>query len=62
MRTRFPLTPQDILNALTAAEGDLPAAAKALDISERTLYRRMAEFGIRRELRLVRQTIEDIVA
>lgn len=47
MRTRFPLTAQEIVDALRHCNGDVEAAAQYLDISTRTLYRRMAEFGIR---------------
>jgi len=49
MRTRLPLTPQEIVDALRHCNGDIEAAARDLDISSRTLYRRMAEFGIRFE-------------
>jgi transcriptional regulator of acetoin/glycerol metabolism len=44
---RFPITSEEILKALEVASGDVAAAAQALDVSERTLYRRMREFGIR---------------
>ena len=47
MRTRFPLTAPEIVDALRQCRGDVEAAAQLLDISTRTLYRRMAEFGIR---------------
>jgi transcriptional regulator of acetoin/glycerol metabolism len=51
MRTRAPLTAAQILEALERAGGDLPAAARELGVSDRTLYRRMAEYGIRARLR-----------
>lgn len=44
---RFVITPDEILSALEVAAGDVAAAARALDVSERTLYRRMRDYGIR---------------
>ena len=50
MRTRLPLTAPEIVDALRRCGGDIEAAAQYLDISSRTLYRRMAEYGIRARL------------
>lgn len=47
MRTRTPISEADILAALRQCDWELRAAAHELDISVRTLYRRMAEYGIR---------------
>ena len=47
MRTRTPLTAHEIVDSLRQCRGDVDAAAQLLGISSRTLYRRMAEFGIR---------------
>jgi len=47
MRTRLPLSAPEIVDALRQCGGDVEAAAQFLDVSTRTLYRRMAEFGIR---------------
>ena len=47
MRTRKPITEEQILAALYTSDGDVKAAAKALEVSDRTLYRRMADYGIR---------------
>lgn len=47
MRTRTPVTAEEILGTLSVCRGNLREAADLLNISERTLYRRMAEFGIK---------------
>jgi len=47
MRTRLPLTAPEIVDALRQCRGDVEAAAQFLGISSRTLYRRMADYGIR---------------
>lgn len=47
MRPRFRLTPEDIIAVLNARNGDMKAAAKDLEISERTLYRRLTDFQIK---------------
>lgn len=47
MRPRTPLTREQILAALDAANHDVErAATEFLGVSGRTLYRRMAEFDI----------------
>ena len=51
MRPRTPLDPDAILEALNASDGDIAAAALVLGVSERTLYRRMAEAGIQARIR-----------
>ena len=48
MRRRKPLTREDILSALDVANHDVERAALLLEVSGRTLYRRMAELGIKR--------------
>ena len=48
MRRRKPITRDEILAALDASDHDVDAAAKALEVSGRTLYRRMAELGVKR--------------
>ena len=48
MRHRKPITRDQILSALDACDHDVDAAAKALEVSGRTLYRRMAELGVKR--------------
>ena len=48
MRTRKPITRDEILSALELAEHDVERAALLLEVSGRTLYRRMAELGIKR--------------
>jgi transcriptional regulator of acetoin/glycerol metabolism len=50
MRTRRPISAIDILRALEASKGHVAEAAKRLEVSDRTLYRRMAEFGIKSRL------------
>lgn len=52
MRTslRSELTREQIVKALDQAAHRVPAAAEALGVSERTLYRRMRELQIRRAL------------
>lgn len=47
MRTRIPITAEQILEALAAANGDKHAAAAKLDVSTRTLERRIADYDIR---------------
>jgi DNA-binding NtrC family response regulator len=47
MRTKTPITAEEILGTLSVCKGDLRQAADMLGISERTLYRRMAEYGIK---------------
>jgi transcriptional regulator of acetoin/glycerol metabolism len=47
MRPRTPITAEEILGTLSVSRGNLREAADLLGISERTLYRRMAEFGIK---------------
>ncbi len=47
MRPRTPITAEEILGTLSICRGNLREAADMLAISERTLYRRMAEFGIK---------------
>lgn len=53
MRPRTPLTAEQIVAALEGAEGDVEAAARILRVSGRTLYRRMAEYGIKPRVRYV---------
>ena len=54
MRTRKPITRDQILAALEAGQHDVESAAVVLSrelgesVSGRTLYRRMAELGIKR--------------
>lgn len=48
MRTRKPITRDEILSALEAGDHDVDRAAVLLEVSGRTLYRRMAELGIKR--------------
>ena len=48
MRTRKPITREAILAALDAHDHDVDRAAEALEVSGRTLYRRMAELGVKR--------------
>lgn len=55
MRTRRDLSPTEIESALEAHSGNVKAAAEFLGVSERTLYRRMAEFSIRAKVRYVRE-------
>ena len=50
MRTRRPISAIDILRSLEACKGDVDKAAAQLGVSARTLYRRMAEFGIKSRL------------
>ena len=51
MRTRIPITAEEVLEALERAQWDVKAAASALDVNERTLYRRMRDYGIKRRIR-----------
>lgn len=51
MRTRIPITAAEVLGALERSEWDVKAAARALDVNERTLYRRMRDYGIKRTVR-----------
>lgn len=55
MPTRKTLTPDAILVALRATEEDVEAAARLLNVTSRTLQRRMAEVGIRARIRYERQ-------
>lgn len=48
MRPRTPITADQIVAALRESGNDVEAAAALLDVSSRTLYRRMAEYGIKR--------------
>ena len=48
MRTRKPITREQILAALDHADHDVDRAAELLEVSGRTLYRRMAELGVKR--------------
>lgn len=48
MRTRKPITEPEVIHTLAVCRGDVEEAADMLGVSARTLYRRMAEFGIRR--------------
>ena len=49
MRTRKPISREQILAALEASGHDVEKAADLIgDVSGRTLYRRMAEMGIKR--------------
>lgn len=47
MRPRFRITADDIVAVLNERNGDLKAAAADLEISERTLRRRLHEFRIK---------------
>jgi DNA-binding NtrC family response regulator len=47
MRPRFRITADDILAVLNERNGDLKAAAEDLEISERTLRRRLHDFHIK---------------
>ncbi len=47
VRSRTPITAEEILGTLNVCRGNLREAADMLGISERTLYRRMAEYGIK---------------
>lgn len=57
MRTRVPITAKQIVDALNASDGDLTAAVKLINkatgwpVSERTVRRRMADFGIKSSVR-----------
>lgn len=51
MPTRKTITPDAILVALRATDEDVAAAARLLNVTERTLQRRMAEVGIRARIR-----------
>ena len=51
MRPRTPLTAEQIIAALERSGGDVDAAAVLLETSARTLYRRMDEYGIKRQRR-----------
>lgn len=48
MRPRTPITREQILHALDAADHDVERAGALLGVSGRTLRRRMAEYGIKR--------------
>lgn len=47
MRTRKPISRDEILAALDATDHDVESAAVLLEVSGRTLYRRMAEYDIK---------------
>lgn len=47
MRTRIPITPEQVTEALNAADGDVEAAADRLGVSARTLRRRIREYGLK---------------
>lgn len=51
MRTRIPITAAEVLQALADANWDVKGAAARLEVSERTLYRRMRDYDIRSQLR-----------
>ena len=51
MPTRKTLSPETILVALRATNEDVEAAARLLNVTVRTLQRRMAEVGIRARIR-----------
>lgn len=51
MPTRKTITADAILVALRATNEDVAAAARLLNVTERTLQRRMAEVGIRARIR-----------
>ena len=51
MPTRKTLTTEAILVALRARDEDVAAAAELLNVTERTLQRRMKELGIRARIR-----------
>lgn len=61
MRPRNDINPDEIIAALNACEGDVAAAARRLEVSERTLYRRMTEYGIRAQRRYDREAAETAV-
>ena len=48
MRPRTPIARDQILAALDATDHDVDGAAALLQVSARTLYRRMAELGIKK--------------
>ena len=48
MRRRTPITRDQILEALDSTDHDVERAAELLGVSGRTLYRRMAELGVKR--------------
>ena len=56
MPTRRTLTPDMILVALRATDEDVEAAARLLNVTPRTLQRRMAEVGIRARIRYELET------
>lgn len=51
MRTRTPISREALMEALERADHDVDEAAKAFEVSGRTLRRRMAEYGIKPTLR-----------
>ena len=51
MRPRTHISTDRILAALDAHQGNVEAAAVELGVSSRTLYRRMAEYGIKPRVR-----------
>lgn len=48
MRPRKHLSREEVLNALEVVDHDVELAADLLGVSGRTLYRRMAELGIKK--------------
>lgn len=56
MRTRIPITVQQVTDALNAAHGDVEAAADQLGVSARTLRRRIREWGLKPQIRYVAET------
>ncbi len=51
MRTRIPLSHEQVTAALNDSDGDVKDAATRLGISERTLRRRMRDYGIKARVR-----------
>lgn len=47
MRTPIPITPEQVTNALNAANGDQEQAAAALGVSVKTLKRRIKAFELK---------------
>lgn len=58
MRTRIPIESEQIVAALNESNGDMKAAARLLEISDRTLYRRMADFGIRAKVEFQAEKVQ----
>jgi DNA-binding NtrC family response regulator len=51
MRTRIPITNDQVTAALNDSDGDVKDAADRLGVSERTLRRRMRDYGIKARVR-----------